>query len=167
MVPRALSPSFPGRVRRGSLACLDDLDVHSPRVSAVSRTVVHNEAVAPSVVRLTHSLPTQRAELLALVRCRLAVRVRRHLDADDYRRDLNDMQSQDHAGRDLASVERQARVVDADDLAGLPCASRVYGFHGEYFLPSNVSASPHRFGSRVPQIETCTHDRPGGRSRMH
>ena len=130
MVPRALSRSFPGRVRRGSLTCLDDLYVHTARVCAVSRTVVHNEAIAPSVVCLAHSLTTQRAEPLSLVGCRLAVWVRRHLDADDDRRDLHDMQSQDHAGRDLASVERQARVVDADDLAGLPCAGRVYGFHG-------------------------------------
>lgn len=105
-------------------------------------------------MRLSHSLTPQCAKLLALVRCQLAVRVRRHLDADDYRRDLHDMQPQEHAGRDLASVQRQARVIDADDLAGLPCAGRVYGFHGEYLWPSNVSASPHRFGSRVPQIET-------------
>lgn len=130
MVPRALSQSFPGGARRGSLACLGDLDVHTARVCAVSSTVVHDEAFAPSVVRLAHSLPTQRAEPLALVRFRLAVSVRRHLDADDYRRDLHDMQSQDHADRDLASVQRQARVIDADDLAGLPCAGRVYGFHG-------------------------------------
>lgn len=154
MVPRALSQSFPGRVRRGSLTCLDDLDVHAPRVCAVAGSVLHDEGIAPAVMRLSHSLPTQLAELLALVGCRLAVRVRRHLDEDDYRRDLNDMQSQDHAGRDLASIKRQARVVDADDLAGLPCAGRVYGFHGAYLLPLNVSASPHRFGSRVPQIET-------------
>lgn len=125
MVPRALSQSFPGRVRRGILTCLDDLYVHAPRFSAVSRTVVHDEAVAPAVVCLAHSLTAQRAELLALVRFRLAVRVRRHLDADDDRRDLHDMQSQDHAGRDFASIKRQARVVDADDLAGLPCAGRV------------------------------------------
>jgi len=130
MVPRALSPSFPGRVRRGRLTCLDDLYVHTARVSAVAGSVLHDEGIAPAVVRLSHSLTAQRAELLALVGCRLAVRVRRHLDADDDRRDLNDMQPQDHAGRDLAPIKRQTRVVDADDLAGLPCAGRVYGFHG-------------------------------------
>jgi hypothetical protein len=81
-------------------------------------------------VRLAHSLPSQRAEPLALVGCRLAVWVRRHLDTHHDRRDLHDVKSQDHAGRDLASVQRQARVVDADDLAGFPGASRVYGFHG-------------------------------------
>jgi len=117
-------------LRRDRLTCLHDLDVNAPRVCAVSRTVVHDEGFAPTVVRLSHSLTAQRSELLALVGCRLAVRVRRHLDADDDRRDLHDMQSQDHADRDLASVQRQARVIDADDLAGLPCAGRVYGFHG-------------------------------------
>ena len=141
-------------LRRHRLTCLDDLDVNAARVCALSRAVVHDEAVSPSVVRLAHSLPAQRAEPLALVGYRLAVWVRGDLDADDYRRDLHDMQSQDHAGRDLASVQRQARVIDADDLAGLPCAGRVYGFHGAYLLPLKVSASPHRFGSRVPQIET-------------
>ncbi len=130
MVPRAVSRSFPGRVRRGSLTCLDDLDVHASRVCAVSRTVVHNEAIAPPLVGLPYSSSAQRAEPLALVGYRLAVWVRGHLDADDDRRDLHDMQSQDHASRDLASVQRQARVIDADDLAGLPCACRVYGFHG-------------------------------------
>lgn len=118
------------RLRRESLTCLDDLDVNAPRVCAVSRTVVHDEAIAPSVMRLTHSLTTQCAEPLALVGCRLAVRVRRHLDTHHDRRDLHDMQSQDHAGRDLAPIKRQARVIDADDLAGLPCARWIYGFHG-------------------------------------
>jgi len=130
MVPRALSQSFPGRARRGSLTCLDDLDVNTARVRAVASSVLHDEGIAPAVVRLSHSLTAQRSELLALVGCRLAVRVRRHLNADDDRLDLHDMQSQDHADRDLASVKRQARVIDADDLAGLPCAGRVYGFHG-------------------------------------
>ena len=117
-------------LRQGRLTCLDDLDVNAPRVCAVSRTVVHDEAVSPAVMRLPNSLTAQRAEPLALVGCRLAVRVRRHLDADDYGRDLHDVQPQDYASRDLASVQRQARVVDADDLAGLPCARWIYGFHG-------------------------------------
>lgn len=92
------------RLRRDRLTCLHDLDVNAPRVCAVSRTVVHHEAVSPSVVRLAHSLTAQRAEPLTIVGCRLAVWVRRHLDTHHDRRDLNDMQSQDHAGRDLASV---------------------------------------------------------------
>ena len=118
------------RLRRESLTCLHDLDVNATRVCAVSRTVVHDEAVSPSVVRLAHSLPAQRAEPLTLVGCRLAVRVRRHLNTHHDRRDLHDVQPQDYASRDLASVQRQARVVDADDLAGLPCARWIYGFHG-------------------------------------
>ena len=117
-------------LRRDRLTCLDDLDAHAPRVCAVSRTVVNDEAVSPSVVRLAHSLLPQRAEPVALVGCRLAVWVRGNLDTHHDRRDLHDVQSQDHAGRDLAPIKRQARVIDADDLAGLPCASRVYGFHG-------------------------------------
>ena len=117
-------------LRRHRLTCLDDLDVNAARVCALSRAVIHDEAVAPSIVGLPNSLTAQRAEPLALVWGALARRMLLEAHADDDRIDLHDVQAQRHAGRDLAPVERQARVIDADDLAGFPGARWVYGFHG-------------------------------------
>lgn len=167
MASRALPLSIPCRVRQYRLTSLHDDGVDSANISAHAVVRLKREAVAPSVVGFSRGLPAQCSHPVALVGCSLARRVLLEAHADDDRIDLHDEQAQRHALGDLTAGQRQARVVDAHDLACLPGTRWVYGFHGAYFLPSNVSASPHRFGSRAPQIDTCTHDRPGGRSRMH
>lgn len=102
----------------------------------------------------SRGLTPQCSHPLTLVGCALARWVLLEANADDDRIDLHDEQAQRHALGYLTAGQRQARVVDAHDLAGLPSARWVYGFHGVYLWPSKVSASLHRFKSRVPQMLT-------------
>lgn len=154
MASRALPLSIPCRVRQDSLTSLHDDGVDPSHISAHAVVRLDREAIAPSLASLSRGLPAQCSHPVALVGCALARWVLLEAHADDDGIDLHDKQAQRHALGDLTSGQRQARVVDAHDLAGLPSTRRVYGFHGAYFLPSNVSASPHRFGSRVPQMLT-------------
>ena len=141
-------------LRRDRLTSLDDDGVDSANISARAVVRLDHEAVAPSIVGFSRGLTPQCAHPVALVGCSLARWVLLEAHADDDRIDLYDEQAQRHALGYLTAGQRQARVVDAHDLAGLPGARWVYGFHGAYLLPSKVSASPHRFGSRVPQMLT-------------
>ena len=151
MASRALPLSIPCRVRQDRLTCLGDLHVHASNRKTRRAHSLGDVLGAPQRVGLLVGLTAQLAERLSVAG---AGWVLGELHAHDDGIDLDHLRRDRHAGRDLASVERQARVVDAHDLADLPHARRVYGFHGAYFLPSNVSASPHRFGSRVPQMLT-------------
>lgn len=154
MASRALPQSIPCRVRPDRLTSLHDYGVDAPHISAHAVVRLDRESVAPSLASLSRGLPAQCSHPVALVGCALARWVLLEAHANDDGIDLHDEHTQRHALGDLTAGQRQARVVYAHDLAGLPGTRRVYGFHGAYFLPSNVSASPHRFGSRVPQMLT-------------
>lgn len=130
MVPRALPLSIPCRVRQYRLTSLHDDGVDSANISAHAVVRLKREAVAPSIVGFSRGLTAQCAHPFALVGCPLARRVLLEAHADDDRIDLHDEQAQRHALGYLTAGQRQARVVDAHDLADLPDARRIYGFHG-------------------------------------
>jgi len=112
------------------LTGLHDDGLDAAHISARAVVVLHDEPFAPSLVGLPRGLTAQCSHPLTLVWGALARRMLLEANADDDGIDLHDVQAQRHAGRDLAPIERQARVVDAHDLAGFPGARWVYGFHG-------------------------------------
>lgn len=125
MASRALPQSIPCRVRPDSLTSLHDDGVDAPHISAGSIVRLNREAIAPSLASLSRGLTAQCSHPVALVGCALARWVLLEAHADDDRIDLHDEQAQRHALGDLTSGQRQARVVYAHDLAGLPGTRRV------------------------------------------